>query len=470
MRQNWKMRISSDRRGKITTGMKGTSSAGKEIPKSLDYFNVTKFPELIEVYGDKPNKLILIFPGDNIDEFFQTEYARWSTSKTGNPWKKRTCDGETCHHNTPEALNVDGKDVSYNAGEEHECFKCYEDNCRIDADDTCKPYTGFSAFILDPREGEGKIILPRPYRFQTNSINSSDNLLSELYNIFNNFGGIAGIPFTLSVKMMETQVPGAKGKVEKRKYPLWDVQAYGSVAMINMFRERKQLPTRDENAIVISEDRLIAGDIHGKKETQVHKEALAEPAVEETAPQDPSAGGAPVVVQGSLCPKCKGKIVDGLGETTTDSDGTTWHKVCHPDFKDDLPFGNEPEPAAPPETKEETKEPEQSEPTDTVDPLTDLRLSVLAKLPEIDMKDNVMLTGAVSSMILHMVDNNKPSARTMLARISTDPDTGKTYDKTADIKALPNVRLRAIFAKTKNEYRDFLTGIIAEKQQTGLDF
>ena len=124
MRKNWKMRISADRRGKITTGKKTQSKSGKEIPTSLEYFNIEKFPELVAAYGDKPEKLFIAFPSNDIDQFFQTEYVVWAQSKSGGAWKKRSCDGEECTHHVPEVLNVDGKQVKYNAGEVHECFCC----------------------------------------------------------------------------------------------------------------------------------------------------------------------------------------------------------------------------------------------------------------------------------------------------------------------------------------------------------
>lgn len=440
MRKNWKMRVSSDIRGKITTGMK-VKKNGKEYPKALDYFNITAFDELIEAYGEKPSKLVIIFPSDNIDEFIQTEYSVWSTSKSGNPWKKRTCDGEVCLHNAPEKLN--GTD--YIAGEEHECFRCYDDDCELPERDRCKSYTGFSARVIDPKAGT--IISPRPYRFQTNSDNSSDRILSECTNIFNGFGGIAGIPFILSVEMKESQVPGKDGKVEKRQFPLWDLQAHGTVAMINMYRERRQLPTREENALILDESKMI---------TSGKEKALNPPAEKDkTASQAPPAGEVPV------CKACGSE----LRESDKVTDG--YHEVCHPDYEDDLPDDMAPG------VKVNDPYPDQNEGEDSgpgIGDVLDREESVLSQIPDIDEGVDEELIVGIKKMILHMAADQKPAARKILKEVTYDPNTRASIDKTADLKPLGNTRLRAIYSKTKNRYRDFVQAIVAEKQQQNLQF
>jgi hypothetical protein len=413
--------MTADGRGKITTGKKGKSSTGKDIPKSVDHFNIEKFPELVHIYGEKPDKLFILFPSDNVDDFFQTEYNRWATSDSGNPWKKRSCDGETCYHNSLETLRVDGKDQDFKPGEEHECFKCHSpDDCSLDSDDRCSTYTAFSAFILDPRSKHGTIVLPRPYRFQTNSVNSSDNLLSELFNIFDNFGGLSGIPFVLSVKMTESQVI-EKGKTQMRKFPLWNLEAYGSVAMINMFRDRKQLPTRQENAIIIDESKMIEspeGDLPWEKDTSL-----------KTPPQEPQ---------------------EEVGTSEPSP----------------IPESDESESASDTVEEEKTQK-DEFQPTKSADPL-DTDFSVLAKMPEIDKDDAMMIVGGISAMILDMVNQDKPKAREILKEVSLNPNTSEKFDKTEQLKGLPILRLRGIFNNTKSKYRAYLTKIISAKQQEKL--
>jgi len=272
MRKNWRPRVRPDRRGKITTGTKGLSSKGKKIPKSLDYFNLQKFPELIEVYGDKPNKLIIVFGLEDETLFFQTEYVLWARSEKG-AWKKRSCDGEECTHHVPEV--IDGK--KFNRGDVHECFGCGSSDCSIPSDDQCKCYTGFSAYVVDP--GKGRIVSLTPYRFQTNSVNSGDNLLSELYLVKSQYGKIPrGLPFELTVDMMEVQTD--KGK---NKFPLWNLKAYGTMEQINSFVQRTQLPTNENNSIIADPSKLLQskasaedsneGDEHPYPENEGEKEA-----------------------------------------------------------------------------------------------------------------------------------------------------------------------------------------------------
>ena len=45
--------------GNITSGIKAKNDKGKEYPKSVDYFVIDDFPELVKSYGSKPNKLVL---------------------------------------------------------------------------------------------------------------------------------------------------------------------------------------------------------------------------------------------------------------------------------------------------------------------------------------------------------------------------------------------------------------------------
>src|SRR3990172_10275402 len=92
MRKNIKIRISSDLRGKIKTGEK----SDKGYPKSLDYFNVESFPELAIAYVNKPEKLIVYCPSDNLSDFFFTEYSKWGKGTNQEQGiKLRSCDGET---------------------------------------------------------------------------------------------------------------------------------------------------------------------------------------------------------------------------------------------------------------------------------------------------------------------------------------------------------------------------------------
>lgn len=69
--------------GKIKVGEKATNSAGKEYPKSLDYFRPTgKYAtEFTKVYGEKPDRIGVVFISDNIDEVCSQYFACWTDGK-----------------------------------------------------------------------------------------------------------------------------------------------------------------------------------------------------------------------------------------------------------------------------------------------------------------------------------------------------------------------------------------------------
>ena len=221
LRKNMKPRISRDQRGKITCGTKKTSKNGKEYPASLDHFNVSKFPELTAIYGDKPDKLIVYFPSNNIEDFFSTEYNLWGGKKDAAV-KLRSCDGETCRDLRTEEVKP--------------CF-C----ASLPEKDQCKSYTALKAFIADQ---DGKVISPIPYQFESHSDNSSDNTYSQLVNIWNLTGGkLVGVPFVLSVKFVK--------KATGQQFPIWELQSINNIQAIIAFAERSAIPTTASNSIPI---------------------------------------------------------------------------------------------------------------------------------------------------------------------------------------------------------------------------
>lgn len=213
MVKNFRFRITVDNRGKITCGKK---REGSEIPQSLDYFDVSDFPELGAWYGPKPKRLLIYFPTDTVADFFDTAFNAWYTSSAGKKGKKRSCDGETCLHYIDEEIN--GK--QYAAGEETECIcKALEENdkkrCRYDC--------YLKAYIGNPENG--KIENPCCYMFTTHSDNSADGIYSELEKIkLLNMGVLRMIPFELSVAMHD----GPAGK----RYPIISLRVWGLLTQI----------------------------------------------------------------------------------------------------------------------------------------------------------------------------------------------------------------------------------------------
>jgi hypothetical protein len=78
--------------GRIKVGEKTTNSAGKEYPRSLDYFRPTgKYTkQFFDVFGDKPDKIGIVFVTDDINEACSQYFACWTDGK-----KWGTGDGQT---------------------------------------------------------------------------------------------------------------------------------------------------------------------------------------------------------------------------------------------------------------------------------------------------------------------------------------------------------------------------------------
>ncbi len=152
---------------------------------------------------------------------------------------------ECVHHISEE---VGGK--RYVAGEITPCM-CMDEAMSLGEKELCKSYTGLKAYILHPKTGN--IISPTCYLFETHSDNSSDNIFTELDKVWHMTGGIISkIPFILSVQMIETTVP-ENGKAQKRKFPIWYLQVFGTTAQIVAYANRKSLPTTDKTRIELAE-------------------------------------------------------------------------------------------------------------------------------------------------------------------------------------------------------------------------
>jgi len=231
LRKDIKMRIARDKRGYITTGNRGKED--NENPRSFDYFNLNDFPELQAVYGEKPTQILIVFPTDNIEDFYSTEYSLWGTGKGGMKVKKRACDGETC--------------VDCITREESPCL------CANLPERECKCYMELKAFIINPHTGT--IINFSPTSFKTHSVNSADAIYSQLEQIWIMTGGkIRGIPFLLSVQMVEK----LNEKSQKTKFPIWSIQVATDINRALQYAKIAALPTTEQNRLAI--DATIAVD------------------------------------------------------------------------------------------------------------------------------------------------------------------------------------------------------------------
>lgn len=192
-RQQRKVRIIADPRKKITLGYK----TEKGYPKSANHFvlqnPVTKeeyFPELIKLYGTEPTKFFISFPTDNYEDFYSERYNLYGSNNA----LKRSCNGVECVHYCDSTIEK----VKYGTGEITDCV-CREHNLfETENKELKKLKCGFSmhltAYILHPETK--RLVSPMCYLFNTGSINTADNLYSELQR-YNKF---VGYPFCLEVK------------------------------------------------------------------------------------------------------------------------------------------------------------------------------------------------------------------------------------------------------------------------------
>lgn len=207
--------------GKIKTGYKGKSKAGKEIPKKADGFVLTNpetgeilFPELQHYYGDVPAKLFIAFPSSNYLDVYSDGYDHYGS----NGVKKRQCDGEQCVHLADESFTLQGgKKIVYKNGTVTECTCKLDDLWNLkDADGKtkhhCKVSMYMKAWVLNPETA--RPIHPLPYLFESHSIHSANNIEGML-KLFKSLSpnGIP-IPFSLQLK---------KIKQFDKSYTLWHI-------------------------------------------------------------------------------------------------------------------------------------------------------------------------------------------------------------------------------------------------------
>lgn len=237
LRKDIKMRIARDGRGKITTGNRGKDE--KDHPRSLPHFNINEFPEFVAVYGNEPERLLVVFPTDRIEDFYSTEYSQWGTGTGGMKIKKRSCDGEIC--------------LDCITREEKPCF-CRE----LPANEQCKCYMALKAFVVNPQNG--LIINFAPTLFESHSVNTADAIYSELEKVWVMTGGrLRGIPFVISVDMIEK----LNEKGQKTKFPIWKIQVALNIDTALRYAKIAALPTTEETRLAI--DATCSIDDNGAK-------------------------------------------------------------------------------------------------------------------------------------------------------------------------------------------------------------
>lgn len=193
-------RFRIQRQGKIRIGQKiqQETRGGKliERPVALDYF--VGPPEVHQVYGEKPRKLDILIPSEDIDEVFDTS-LRWYGKS-----------GLKCIGNGRGAsrYNEESQEWLEMACPYHECPFYQQGHCTE---------VGSFRFILPKVPGAALSV----YQIDTGSYNSTLNIKATLALLKSMLGRISLIPLVLEVRMEEkTPVDPRTGKRVVSKVPV----------------------------------------------------------------------------------------------------------------------------------------------------------------------------------------------------------------------------------------------------------
>jgi hypothetical protein len=222
-------KLESDSRGKITTGKK---REGTDQGQALDYFNLDKFPELKQLYGEKPTSLLIVLP-DEFPYVYKEAFERWGRSanaRTERGSKISECDGETCRFRIPYTIGT--RRIEPQTSMPCVCREMrlrfipgYEDEYdELDQNEeirrrACKYNMYLTAYVASPHDGKVQNFVP--YCFRTSSLHSGASVRSVLEYMTQfttaRFGAprITWMRFHLSVKMVEARDDPSK------KFPIW---------------------------------------------------------------------------------------------------------------------------------------------------------------------------------------------------------------------------------------------------------
>lgn len=203
--------------GKIRLGVK---TEGGGYPKDTDHFIVTAFPEIVKVYGEKPKRLIVAFPANDIEAIFPTALESWRQRKPREgdpPDVKRNVlfcksNGETATRiyigdrdaqgneivqkmaaeDRPEMGEMFDMPCPYAECPEYEARKCRE--------------TGRLNFVLP------EVTFKGTYQIETSSLYGFGNILDRLKWALLVYGRVAGAYFYLSRVPQSMNPEALKGK------------------------------------------------------------------------------------------------------------------------------------------------------------------------------------------------------------------------------------------------------------------
>lgn len=245
------LRIPIEDRPAITTGTTTTSRSGKEIPTALDHFDVHDYALIEGVYGASPRELVVVFPAEQIEDFFSCNYASWGEARDGTGVMKARCDGDEVEFLTPD--DGTGRYVIAAApvaqGDKRKCRRMSEPL----RDDGACAYCGarawmrLIAFVVDPESGAP--IYGRPIKFENGSVRSLRTIYSAL-EYHRRLGGTFIKPataFRLKVRMIVR-------KAEGKQFPVWDLEPFAAgVAtdrpLVDLAAGVTYLPSNERNVL-----------------------------------------------------------------------------------------------------------------------------------------------------------------------------------------------------------------------------
>lgn len=210
----------SDRRrlprlGRIKLGVLEHTAAGKPYPRACDYFVCP--PEIQAVHGERPRELPVMFPSDDPAVLFPQElkaYKRSGLFCAG--------DGETARR---WGQGPDGKTTLL----ERAC------PCEMLERGECKPSATLNLLLPDvPGVGVWQIT--------TASQRSIVELNTAFEQMLALFGGLRGIPFTLSLEVEHGQRPGEGGQMVRQDLHVLHLSTPYTLRQIVEWRQRAGKP------------------------------------------------------------------------------------------------------------------------------------------------------------------------------------------------------------------------------------
>jgi hypothetical protein len=193
--------------GKIHLGIKAVNSKGIEYPLATDYFVLPDGDspgsehreELIDIFGEKPKELRIVFPLEEEDAI-ASQYYRYYTKTRGLVCRG---DGEIC----TRIVDIDTGDVPSpkTTSTEMKEMNCGGRTCPDYQAGKCREMMHLQ-FMLPEVSGLGV------WQIDTSSINSIRNINSNIQLLKAIYGRISMVPLLLSLEKKEVIPPGDKKK------------------------------------------------------------------------------------------------------------------------------------------------------------------------------------------------------------------------------------------------------------------